>query len=108
MRIQISLGGSLMPNLDRETHPTYVVCQKLMPASYDTLVEGALQLSPEDRARLAQALLHSLDENSAEDPLEVERAWRDEIERRMTDVRAGNTAGIPADEVFAKLRAKYG
>jgi len=79
-----------------------------MPASYDTLVEGALQLSPQDRARLAQTLLRSLDGESEEDPLEVERAWRDEIERRMADVRAGNSTGIPADEVFAKLRAKYG
>lgn len=79
-----------------------------MPATYDTLVQGALQLSPQDRARLAQTLLHSLDDASAEDPLEVERAWQEEIERRMADVRAGNVAGIPADEVFAKLRAKYG
>lgn len=75
-----------------------------MPATYDTLVQDALELSPQDRARLAQTLLHSLDENSVDDPLEVERAWREEIERRMADVRAGNVTGIPADEVFPKLR----
>jgi len=74
-----------------------------MPLNYEALAEDALKLSPRERARLAHELLVSL-ETTEEDPAEVERAWREEIERRMADVRAGNSTGIPADEVFAKLR----
>jgi putative addiction module component (TIGR02574 family) len=75
-----------------------------MPSTYDALAQDALKLSQQERARLAHDLLVSLEETE-EDPAEVERAWREEIERRMADVRAGNVTGIPADEVFAKLRA---
>ncbi len=75
-----------------------------MPPTYDALAQDALKLSQQERARLAHDLLVSLEETE-EDPVEVERAWREEIERRMADVRAGNVTGIPADEVFAKLRA---
>ncbi len=78
-----------------------------MPLNYEALAQDALKLSTQERARLAHDLLVSL-EGTEEDPAEVERAWREEIERRMADVRAGNVTGIPADEVFAKLRAKYG
>ncbi len=76
-----------------------------MPLNYEALAQDALKLSPQERARLAHDLLVSL-EGTEEDPAEVERAWREEIERRMADVRAGNVTGIPADEVFAKLRAR--
>ena len=79
-----------------------------MPTTFDALASEALNLPTTERAKLAQVLLHSLDQDAEEDPVEVEKAWLDEIERRMKDVRAGNVSGRPAEEVFAELRAKHG
>jgi hypothetical protein len=47
------------------------------------LLEDALRLDADERAKLAEELLASLDE--VED--EVERAWAAEIARRATDAR---------------------
>ena len=79
-----------------------------MPTTFDALAGEALNLPTNERAKLAQVLLHSLDHDAEENPAEVEKAWLDEIERRMKDVRAGNVSGRPAEEVFAELRAKHG
>jgi len=69
-------------------------------------VEGeALQLSEQERARLAVRLLASLEEE-AESPEEVERLWLAEAEQRFEELRTGIVRGVPAREVFAQLRAK--
>ena len=69
-------------------------------------VEGeALQLSEEERARLAVRLLASLEEE-AESPEEVEKLWLAEAEQRFEELRTGVVRGVPAREVFAQLRAK--
>lgn len=65
-----------------------------------------LALPSADRARLAQQLIASLDDEEAEDPQEVERAWEEEIRRRLAEVEAGTAELIPAEEVFAELRAR--
>ena len=58
----------------------------------------ALRLPREERARLAEALISSLDEES-----EIERAWSAEIKRRVQDLSSGAVQSLPADEVFAEL-----
>jgi putative addiction module component (TIGR02574 family) len=68
------------------------------------LLDKALKLPREERANLAAELIASLDEK--EDPAVVERTWRDEIVRRARDVLEGRDPGKPAEEVFARLRAK--
>ncbi len=67
--------------------------------------DEALQLSEEERARLAVRLLASLEEE-AESPEEVEKLWLAEAEQRFEELRTGVVRGIPAREVFAQLRAK--
>ena len=67
--------------------------------------DEALQLSEEERARLAVRLLASLEEE-AESPEEVEKLWLAEAEQRFEELRTGVARGIPAREVFAQLRAK--
>ena len=67
--------------------------------------DHALQLPPEDRARLAVRLLASLEE-SAESAEEIETLWIAEAARRFQELRGGAVQGIPAREVFAELRAK--
>ena len=62
-------------------------------------LEGqARELPREERARLAEALIQSLDEEA-----EVERAWEDEIRRRLAELRDGSVKTIPAEEVLAEL-----
>lgn len=53
------------------------------------------------RARLAEALIASLDEDS-----EIEQAWEDEAERRYQRYLAGEEEPIPAAQVFAEIRAE--
>jgi putative addiction module component (TIGR02574 family) len=69
------------------------------------ILENALALSPDERAALAHELLASLD---AERDPGVEQDWAAEITRRAERFRAGESKGIPADEVRARLVERYG
>ena len=72
-----------------------------MSSSVRALEAAALLLPREDRAKLAERLLSSLDS----DP-EVEAAWDEEIKRRVAAFEAGLYEEIPAEEVFAEARAR--
>jgi putative addiction module component (TIGR02574 family) len=61
----------------------------------------ALKLPSHERARLAEVLIASLDEED-----EVFEAWVDEAERRYAELRSGAVKGVPADEVFARARTR--
>jgi putative addiction module component (TIGR02574 family) len=63
----------------------------------------ALELPLTARAELASQLLDSLDDLSEE---ENEQLWAQEGERRYAEYKAGNIEAVPADEVFARLRAR--
>jgi putative addiction module component (TIGR02574 family) len=76
-----------------------------MGNSLPEIERDALELSPEDRARLAARLISSLEE-SAESSEEIEKLWIAEAERRFQELRDGLVQGIPAREVFAGLRKK--
>jgi putative addiction module component (TIGR02574 family) len=69
----------------------------------DELMREAMRLAPNERASLARELLVSLDDLPDS---EVERLWLEEAERRRKAVLAGESELVPADEVFARLRAK--
>ena len=62
----------------------------------------ALRLPPEERAKLAQKLLLSLETLSE---AELEQAWLIEAERRARELDCGEAQPIPADEVRRKARA---
>lgn len=70
-----------------------------MSSQLDILEAEALKLSPEERAQLADRLIASL----PEDP-EIERAWADEVERRIAEVEAGRVTMVPAAEAIARAR----
>ena len=72
-----------------------------MTTIVDELTLKARLLPAEDRARLAEELLSSLQEDA--DPA-VEAAWDTEIRRRLDEVEAGTAKLIPAAEVFAEVR----
>jgi putative addiction module component (TIGR02574 family) len=62
----------------------------------------ALRLPPEDRAKLAQKLLLSLDTLSEE---ESGQAWLIEADRRARELDRGDVQPISADEVRRKARS---
>ena len=63
----------------------------------------ALRLSGKDRARLAEALLLSLDE-PADD--QAESLWLDEAQRRYRSYKQGKTKARSAEQTFRAARAK--
>ncbi|MEQ1794127.1 MAG: addiction module protein [Nitrospira sp.] len=60
-------------------------------------------LSSEDRAELIRALIGELDGPA---DVDVERAWLAEAQRRHREVVEGKVQPIPAEQVFANLRAR--
>lgn len=72
-----------------------------MPDLVTELSQRARELSPEDRARLAEVLLASLEGDL--EP-ELDAAWDEEIRRRVAEVESGAATLVPADEVFARVR----
>jgi putative addiction module component (TIGR02574 family) len=75
-----------------------------MSANVQELKNELKLLPPKQRAELAHFLIESLDQES--DP-DAEAAWDKELERRVHEIKSGQAQGIPAEEVFAKLREKY-
>ena len=66
------------------------------------LESKALKLSRRDRARLAQRLISSLDQEVDAD---AEKLWIEEAERRLGELKSGKAAGIPAEKVIKKARS---
>jgi putative addiction module component (TIGR02574 family) len=69
------------------------------------LKQQASQLSEEERAELALSLIESLD--GPPDPA-LDEAWQREVERRLAQIERGEVQPIPGDEVFARLRRRFG
>jgi len=65
------------------------------------LEEQAKALTPEERARLADVLLESLQDGTIAD---IEAAWDREIEQRAAAYDRGELQTISAEEVFAEAR----
>ena len=69
------------------------------------LESEVLQLPTEERARLAKALLESLDELSEE---ENQRLWSEEARRRAVELDEHPERARPASDVFRKARELVG
>ena len=74
-----------------------------MSQASQAIESAALLLPPEERARLAERLLASLDV----DP-EIEKAWDEEIKRRLVAWEAGLLKEVPWEEVRAQARTLLG
>jgi putative addiction module component (TIGR02574 family) len=68
--------------------------------SVQELQAEVLKLPSHERARLAELLISSLDEED-----EIAAAWADEAERRYQELRSGEIEAIPAEEVLARVRS---
>ena len=70
----------------------------------ESIINEALALPEEERLDIVDALLASIYKTSDE----IDQAWKVELERRMASVESGEATLIPAEEVFAELRRRYG
>lgn len=70
----------------------------------ESIERAALRLQPDARARLAHRVVESLGDLSRE---QLEMLWLDEAERRDQEMESGKVKGIPGDEVFSRMEAKY-
>ncbi len=71
-----------------------------MPSLVEELSRKARPLPAEDRVRLAEELLATVQEADTE----IEAAWEEEIRRRIAEIDNGTAKLIPAEEVFAEVR----
>jgi putative addiction module component (TIGR02574 family) len=73
------------------------LCYDFVMANLEDVTRQALTLRLDERARLTETLLDSLDRLSEK---EVEDLWLEEAERRIEEYRAGRVQAIPAHEVL--------
>lgn len=67
----------------------------------EELEAAALSLPRGERARLAERLLASLDEDA-----EIEEAWAAEVRRRLDAYRKGDIEAVPAEDVVREARRR--
>jgi putative addiction module component (TIGR02574 family) len=67
----------------------------------ETLLTEALTLPAVERARLALALLRSLDHAAGDSAEQISTAWTTELAQRLQDIREGKVALIDLDDVDA-------
>lgn len=70
-----------------------------MPDLVAELVQRARALPPDEREKLVDQLLESLNETAAS---ELDAAWSVEIDKRLAEYDSGAVTAIDAQEVFAK------
>jgi putative addiction module component (TIGR02574 family) len=66
----------------------------------------ALELTEEERIRLAEDLYESVEESDGT-PEEIEAAWSEEIADRVEAFERGEVETIDGEEVFRRIRAQY-
>jgi putative addiction module component (TIGR02574 family) len=76
-----------------------------MSTQSDKVTDDALSLPADARIGLVERLLASL--NLPTHP-EIDRVWSEEAERRVAELDRGEVDLVPGEEVFEKIRQKYG
>ena len=66
----------------------------------EKLVEQALDLHPDERARVAERLLSSLES----EPSPIDQLWAVEAEDRLDAYERGEIKAIPAEQVFNSIK----
>ena len=71
-----------------------------MSTQLEMVEAQALNLSVDERAKLADRLITSLFEDH-----DIEAAWAAEVERRIEEIESGGAKLIPVSEAIARARA---
>jgi putative addiction module component (TIGR02574 family) len=67
------------------------------------LIEEVLSLPVDERARIANTLLESL---NVPDPA-IDKKWAEVAKRRLEELRSGKVKPISGDEVFDKVHKRF-
>jgi len=68
------------------------------------IIEAAECLPVEQRIMVIDSLLRTINPPLAE----VEIEWMMVAERRLAELRSGQTKAVPGDEVFDRIRGRFG
>ena len=68
----------------------------------DQIELEALKLPAPQRARLAERLISSLDDES-----EIEKEWLVEVRRRDAELDSSEVEGIPLEDALSSVRGKF-
>ncbi|MBT5230189.1 MAG: addiction module protein [Methylococcales bacterium] len=60
------------------------------------ILDEAMSLNPEERFKIVESLIESLDEPDKE----IDAIWAEEADKRLQAYRSGELEGIPMNEVF--------
>jgi putative addiction module component (TIGR02574 family) len=74
-----------------------------MSEATQQLIASALQLSPQERAVVANAILASLEGPTDNVPPEIRDAWAAEIGRRVEDLDSGRVKAVPSSEAWKMI-----
>jgi putative addiction module component (TIGR02574 family) len=74
-----------------------------MKSSAKDILDRALEMPENDRAAIAERLLTSLD---AKPDRNVEEAWQQEIQRRLSELDRGDVECVPWEEVRSRMGKK--
>jgi putative addiction module component (TIGR02574 family) len=69
----------------------------------EQLEQELLKLPAGERARLAERLISSLDEEA-----EIEAQWIAEVRRRDEELESGAVQSIPLEDALASIRQRFG
>ncbi len=72
-----------------------------MAGASRSLESKVMKLPAEERARLAERLISSLDPKIDPDAQEL---WVEEAERRLDEIESGAAASVPASQVIERAR----
>jgi putative addiction module component (TIGR02574 family) len=69
----------------------------------DQIEQELLKLPTAERARIAERLISSLDEDA-----EIEAAWIEEVRRRDQEIQSGAVRTIPLEDALKSIRERFG
>lgn len=78
-----------------------IIDGEAMSRTADEILNEAKTLSADDRARLAEELLRTIE---LPDQAEIDAAWAREAEDRLEKFRSGQTTAIPVEQAIEELR----
>lgn len=78
-----------------------------MPKPLIEVARDAAALSEIERLKLARILLDLSDSSAIPPEEDAEKAWDDEITRRLQELRTGEVKGVPVAEVKRRIEAGF-
>jgi putative addiction module component (TIGR02574 family) len=68
------------------------------------LIDEVVSLPLEEQAKMADALLESMNPRDEE----ASTAWIELARHRLAELRSGKVASVPGETVFGRIRERYG